>query len=409
MKILWLTNVLTPNVIAQVSMQNSVYGGWISGTYFELSKIEDVEIYSCCPFNRNLSGEGYSTFVIGEDQKNRFKDILEEYSPDIIHIWGTEFKHSFDMVMAAKEVGFIDRVVISIQGLISECANCYFANLPDKVIRQYTLRDFIRQDNIKKQKEKFEMRGEFEIAALRNVKHVIGRTDWDQACVKMINPELDYHFCNESLRSTFYENLGRWNIEDCEKHSIFVSQSSYPIKGFHNMIEAMSNIVKKYPNAKLYTTGDSPLDVTIRQKISQSSYKRYIGFLLKKYNLEKNVVFLGTLNEESMCNQYLKSNVFVCCSSIENSSNSVGEAMLLGVPIISSDVGGIRTLIKNNLEGFLYPFDEPYMISYYVDKVFEDIDLAKVLSKNASHHAEQIYDRKKNVKELIDIYRNIRK
>ena len=89
-------------------------------------------------------------------------------------------------------------------------------------------------------------------------------------------------------------------------------------------------------------------------------------------DLERNVVFTGPLDEEKMCQRYLKSNVFVCPSSIENSPNSLGEAMVLGVPCVASDVGGVSDMLKHKEEGFVYQTDAPYMLAHYVCEIFEN-------------------------------------
>ena len=48
-----------------------------------------------------------------------FEKILQKEKPDIIHIHGTEFEYAYSMCVAAKKLNLIDRVVISIQGLVS--------------------------------------------------------------------------------------------------------------------------------------------------------------------------------------------------------------------------------------------------------------------------------------------------
>lgn len=99
------------------------------------------------------------------------------------------------------------------------------------------------------------MCGAFEIKALQKVRHVIGRTTWDRACTYQINPDAQYYFCNETLRGEFYKH--NWDICQCERHAIFVSQGSYPIKGLHFMLEAMTLILKHFPNTKLYVGGQN--------------------------------------------------------------------------------------------------------------------------------------------------------
>jgi len=210
--------------------------------------------------------------------------------------------------------------VMSIQGLVSIYARHYMACLPAEVQKRFTLRDFIKQDNLNQQQKKFIKRGEFEIEALQKVKHIIGRTTWDRACTFQINPDSQYHFCNETLRDEFYKHI--WDIKKCEKYSIFVSQGSYPIKGLHFMLEAMPLILEHFPGTKLYVSGQNiTKSDTLKEKIKRSSYGKYIKELIEKYNLKQCIIFTGILNEKQMCERYLKSHIFVCPSSIENSPN----------------------------------------------------------------------------------------
>jgi len=303
-------------------------------------------------------------------------------------------------------LGILDKTIVNIQGLCYIYEKHYNADLPNKVVNNFTLRDLLKWDNITLQKKKFLKRGKYEIEALKLAKNVIGRTDWDKACTLQINPSLKYFHCNETLRSSFYEK--KWEYENCEKHSIFVSQASYPIKGFHKMIEALTIIVKQFPDVKVYTTGKDLLNLSFKDKLKLNSYQRYLIKLIKKNNLQNNIQFLGFLDETQMCDRYLKSNCFVSCSAIENSPNSVGEATLLGVPTVSSDVGGVKNLLMHNEEGYVYPFNESYMLAYYVGEIFKNNDLIQSMSKNARLHAKEIYDKENNINTLIKIYKRIK-
>ena len=108
-----------------------------------------------------------------------------------------------------------------------------------------------------------------------------------------------------------------------------------------------------------------------------------------------------------MCERYLKSHVFVSPSSIENSSNSICEAMILGVPVVCSDVGGIKSLLTHNHEGYIYQADAPYMLARSIINIFEDDDLAQKFSRNARAHALKTHDKDLNLKALIDTYNKI--
>jgi glycosyltransferase involved in cell wall biosynthesis len=297
------------------------------------------------------------------------------------------------------------RTVVNIQGLTSIYAKHYYANLPSKVLRKFAISNLVR-GNVIQQRKRLEKRSLFEIETIQRVEHVIGRTDWDRACTMQINPGAIYHFCNESLRDEFYKH--NWDINNCERYLIFMSQSSAPYKGLHFMLEAMPEIIQRFSKTHLYVAGNNPTNADgIYNKIKISSYGKYISELIRDCGLVDRVTFIGNLSEVQMCDRFLQSHVFVSASTIENSPNSVGEAMILGVPVVASDVGGVKNLMKHNEDGFTYQHDATYMLAYYVCEIFGSNDLAIKFSQNAKAHAQKTHDREKNVNTLIRIYKAI--
>ena len=420
MRILWITNVSVPTISESLGISVSYGGGWLVGLSEDLLNQSGIEL--CIVFPLEYEGEMKSgkvgdyhyyaipcnkfSTVYSNALEKKFRKIYELFKPDVIHIWGTEYTHTLHAVNAAEKSGMIKRTVISIQGLVSVYAEHYFANILPRHYNKFTLKELIKIKNLKSDQRQFIERGKFEIEALKKVHNVIGRTDWDRGCTFLINPKVNYYLCNESLRNSFYSN--KWDINTCEKLSIFVSQSQYPIKGFHMVLEAVKIVKKLYPDVHIYVTGKNRLTKKLKEKLSFSTYDKYINKLISKYELSENVTFLGTLNEEDMCKQYLKANVFVSASSIENSPNSVGEAMLLGVPTISSDVGGVKNLIRHNEDGYIYPFSEPYMLAYYLCKIFEDESLALKFSELSRKNATLNYSRAKNLANLMEIYSTLK-
>lgn len=418
MKILWITNIPLPEASLLMNERSSASGGWLINTAKILSNHEDVELAVAFPKNniennQMLHGERIEYYAFPKikrkakasiDSNRYLKDIVEKVNPDLVHIFGTEFEHSLAVVNVCNDLGI--ETVISIQGLVSVIGKHYMSNLPFEVQKRFTFRDFVKQDNIQQQQKKFIEKGTLERKAIKRTKHVIGRTTWDKACTSQINPDATYHFCNETLREEFYNHM--WTLDQCESFSIFTSQASYPIKGIHFVLEAMPLILKRFPQTKLYIAGPDITKVyTIKQKIKLSSYGKHIRDLIKEYKLGESVIFTGVLDEKQMCQRYLKSHVFVCPSSIENSPNSLGEAMILGVPSVASYVGGIPDILKDHEEGFLYHHDAPYMLAHYVSEIFENKDLSMRFSNKAREHALKTHDRDENTRNLIEIYEEI--
>jgi glycosyltransferase involved in cell wall biosynthesis len=418
LKILWLINIPLPEASQLMGEKALPFGGWLINASKDLAKKENIELSIVFPSSKankfkELKGENINYYpfvpVRENDKKNieyneSFEILLNNLKPDIVHIYGTEIAHTLSMVNMCEKLRIA--TIISIQGLVSIYSQHIYANLPFRTVYGFTLRNILRKDNVYLHKKAFELRGSNEIEALKKTKHIIGRTTWDKVCTNQINPDAEYHFCNETLREEFYKH--QWDINECEKYSIFLSQGQYPIKGLHYMLEAMPLILKRFPNAKVYIGGkDITKSDTMKDKLLMTYYGKYIKKMINKLRLEENVIFTGPLDEQNMCKRYLESHVFVCPSSIENSPNSLGEAMILGVPSVASYVGGIPDMLKDKEEGFLYQHDAPYMLAHYVCEIFENEELALKFSRNAREHALKTHDRDKNTKRLIEIYLNV--
>lgn len=423
MRILWIANSPTQRIANDMGIKVDDSTGWLTGFANRLEECTDIDLTVAFPYlgaKKKISGKvGNTQYVSFYQQKiakginipsykandltkKHISEIIKDYKPDVLHIFGTEYEHS---LAAAQLFNKPDRTLVHIQGLTSACAEHYISGLPLKILKKFAISNIIR-GNILQEQNKFYKRGIYEVQTLELVKNVVGRTDWDDAYTKLINPDINYYFCNESLRDEFYKH--EWDVSKCEKYSIFMSQASYPIKGIHFMIKALPNIIQYFPDTHLYVAGN---DLTktegIYNKLRISSYGLYIRDLIKKHNLEKHITFTGFLNETKMCERYLKSNVFVSASTIENSPNSLGEAMLLGVPSVSSDVGGVKNIFSHEVDGYIYQHDAPYMLSYYVCKIFSDEKLSQEFSSKARKHALNNHDRDVNAKALLNIYKDI--
>lgn len=412
MKVVWLCNAILGPIGKALGRQGG--GLWMDHVFADLRDQENVTIQVFCPGpeqSGQLDGKTqYILFHEGVPQRylseleQRFTRQLREFQPDVIHIWGTEYGHTLAMVNAAKALGLEKKIVISIQGLCGVYAGHYREGVPESVFRGFTFRDLVRWDNPAIQQKKFVLRGELENKALEGISHVIGRTDWDRACTSQINPQAQYHFCNETLRDVFYQ--GRWQYSVCKRHTIFASSCMYPIKGFHYLLEALLIVKKRYPDAQIAVAGKPYYAHTLSEKLRQESYQRYLEKMTCRYDLLDSIVFLGSLSAEQMKQAYLEANVFVLPSTVENSPNSLGEAMLLGVPCVAADVGGVRNLMHEG-EGRVYPSTAPYMLAHEIMEVFALEDQAEQIGAAASTHARKTHDPEKNLRDLLHIYQTI--
>lgn len=440
MKILWVCNIMLPMVAEYLNKEASNKEGWLTGladTILQNAQDNEIQLAVAFPVQQELTENHFQVPVKGgkgilecypfvedvnhpENYSSRlevqFQQIAQACRPDVVHCFGTEFPHT----LAVTKVFPKEKVLVGIQGLCKLYAQRYLADLPKAVIRRVTFRDFLKKDSIQQQEQKFIRRGEQEVEALKGAGHVTGRTWIDKAFALEVNPKVQYHFMNETLRSNFYQD--HWDLEACEKHSIFLSQGNYPIKGLHYMLKAMPAILKKYPDTKVYVAGDSIVNYrTVKDKIKISSYGKYLLELIENNQLQDKVIFLGRMNGEDMKARYLKSHLFVCPSVIENSPNSLGEAMLLGMPCVTAMVGGISTIFADGEDGIGYPGYGAEIYAEEADKeqaqakqlaqavlhMWENEERMLLLARNASVHARKTHDSGDNYRRLLEIYREI--
>ncbi|MCR5790945.1 MAG: glycosyltransferase family 4 protein [Lachnospiraceae bacterium] len=423
MKILWFVNIEIPSDgNGELSGDAVGSGSWLVYLYNRLRREPSVRLTVVFPQHREKAlrkKQAGETLLYGfyserkpltvYDKANEavFRDILTQEKPDIVHLWGTEYSHCLALVNAFARP---ERTVISVQGLISICARHYQGDLPEKAARRWTFRDLVRLDNLKCQQKNFEKRGCFEKEALKKTGYVIGRTDWDEAACMMLAPEAVYFRCNESLRDVFYEKKACWSPESCRRHRLFAGQAGYPLKGLHKVIEAMGLLISDYPDMELRIAGD-PMDFSddMKSLLLRKSYTAYIKKLIEKQGLREHIHFTGMLSPEGMAEELLAAHVFISASSMENESNSLSEAKMLGLPVIASAAGGTASRIQHGIDGFQYQYEESYLLAYYIRRIFEDDGLARSLGEKASEHAAAVNDREKNYCNLLSVYDEILK
>lgn len=414
MKLLWITNILFPEANSALlgnTEELSGSGGWLVSAAENLLRVGGIQLAVAAPshiVNRltKIECKDITYYALPCTNERKYNHEYEEMwrkvvsieTPSIVHIHGTEFSHGFAFIRANITIP----VVLSIQGISEEIGNHYLDGMSlCDVYRNITLFDLFYSGSLLKQKNRYLKHGEkVERPMIKSINHIIGRTTFDKSHVLTLNPAAQYYSCNEILRSVFYDG-SVWDYDSCNKHTIFLSQSAYPIKGLHHLLKAMPYILQQYPDTKIRIAGSNVFAIkTIKQRLIRSTYVKYLERLIKQYGLEGHVQFTGPLNAEQMKNEYLNCNVFICPSSIENSPNSLAEAQILGVPCIASYVGGIPDMIPNKNHGILYRLSDSIMLAYTVCEVFS----SKWISTEQVHEARNRHCVKTIVQDILAIY-----
>lgn len=419
LKVLWICNLIPPFIAPAVQKVGTNKEGWITGIASQVQQNDNITLAVAFPTEaeENLHGTYGNIAFYGFYENSQHPEdydksleaalglICEEFHPDVIHCFGTEFPHTLAL-LRMKE--WNDKVLIHLQGIVERCAEVYYAGLPEEVTERATFRDVIKKDSIWQQKEKYEKRAAHEREVLMLAKQVCGRTVFDKEYMSKINPSCSYHTVNEILRPQFYGPT--WNRENVQPHSIFVAQGNYPLKGLHYVLQALVKVKETYPDVKLKVAGDKITAYkTIKDKLKISSYGKYLLDFVKENHLEENVEFVGQKNADEMLAMYLEANVYVISSVVENSPNSLGEAMILGLPCIAARVGGIPSLAEDGNEVLMYEPEDTTQLAEHIIDIFEKDEMAKELGNKARARALLTHDAVANYKMLCWVYDSIAK
>ncbi len=222
-----------------------------------------------------------------------------------------------------------------------------------------------------------------------------------------VNPSANYFTGEELLRNVFYSQI--WDIDTCNKYQIFVSSAAYPIKGFHTILKAVSLLKNKYPKIKVVSPLAS-LNMSTPKLwdiLFAEDYRRYIKSIIFEYGLSSNIQLLDRISADDMASCYRDARVFVLPSFVENSPNSLGEAMMIRTPTIVTPVGGVMSIVSNHVNTLMFPAGDYASLAYQIDKIFSDDELAQKLSASAKEIACKRHNIEATTNQYVDIYKDI--
>ena len=147
-------------------------------------------------------------------------------------------------------------------------------------------------------------------------------------------------------------------------------------KNHRLLLEAFADFTIKHPDYELHIYGKGELEERLKE----------IAVELK---IEKNVIFKGFSN--NVKEEIKDSSMFVLSSNFEGISNSLIEAMAMGVPVISTDcpIGGSKMYIEDGVNGLLVPIGQREKMTGAMCRIAEDESLAEQLSQNGEKIKEK--------------------
>jgi len=166
-----------------------------------------------------------------------------------------------------------------------------------------------------------------------------------------------------------------------------------PVKGLNYLLLAMKDILKEMPEAKLLLVGEGPSKTYLMELAGKLGIATSVFFAL---NTTKPQRFLSIID------------VFVFYSLEEGLGLSLLEAMAAGKPCVASDVGGVSSVIENDVTGILVPSKDTHALKEAIMRIFRDNELRVSLAERGRALVEEKFSLDGMTKGVIDVYKKAR-
>lgn len=143
-----------------------------------------------------------------------------------------------------------------------------------------------------------------------------------------------------------------------------------PWKGFGELIDVVAGLKDEIPDISLVIIGDGPLHAELQNKITE-------------LKLEDTVRLVGRLGKDALGAAIKGSDLFVLNTSYEGLSHQLLEVMDLGVPIITTNIGGNPELITDGISGVLVEVEDSEGLSSAIKQVVANESTQVRLTQNA--------------------------
>ena len=169
-----------------------------------------------------------------------------------------------------------------------------------------------------------------------------------------------------------------------------------PSKGLGDLIDAMRIVLHHSPQCRLVIVGSGPQKDALQRKA-------------KSLGIGKSISFVGELSHQESLKQLQLSDAFVLATVDEALSLVIQEAMSAGVPVVATDVGGIRELIPSRKYGLLVDPGHPDELASAILHLQTDAERRVSVASHAHLRARDLFTVECSVEAHLRVYRRLLK
>lgn len=158
--------------------------------------------------------------------------------------------------------------------------------------------------------------------------------------------------------------------------SLLVARNLEPIYDNATALHAFAIVLRSHPQARMVVAGSGPL-------------RGALELLAQDLGIAAALSFTGRVDNAAMGAMYRASDLMINPSLVDNMPNSVLEALASGVPVVSTDVGGVPYMVEHGKTALLVPPGDPQAMAEAIVRVLEDAPLARSLRDAGLRYVQQ--------------------
>lgn len=421
LRVLWMTSDPLPEVAQALGTPNiATMGGWLPALSQAIAQTQQITLGIT---SRIVGGKSTSFTLNGVEQfivavprmvrsgllrpnavmLRRYQEIVNQFSPDVIHIHGTEWYGG----LVTKDDCIGCPVIISLQGLIDYHIRHLTGHLGFfEILESRSAKEWLMFNGLWEKSGFWKKRAIVEREIVSGHRLFIGRTLWDRAHLRRLNPEASYFHCHEMVRDIFFKR--EWNVTAANRHTIFAPSAAGPLKGFHVLVKAVAILRREFPDVRVrvpLARFASPHGIRgLYARMRRDGYDNYLARLIDRLGVGEHITALGRLSGEEMADEMQRAHAFALNSFVENSPNTMAEALTVGTPCVVSLVGGIPSLIHDGANAMGFPSGDEAVLAEQIRRVFTDDALATRMSRTAKETARSRHSLSSVSERMNEIY-----
>lgn len=164
-----------------------------------------------------------------------------------------------------------------------------------------------------------------------------------------------------------------------------------PPKQLQTLLAAIPTVLESHPDAHFYVAGTGPEECSLRE-------------LSAKLAIDDRLHLLGAVQEASRLTSC--ADVFALSSRYEGLPVAVMEALALGVPVVSTDAGGVRELIQDGVTGLLVPVGDAEALARALIRFLDSAEMRSSFG-NAALGTRKDVDLRATARKIVEVYRAV--